>query len=152
MLSDLKQSVVFLQQLKLILIFNHEQKEFKANDIKHIKKIFFYPWERAIKHKLRTNKGKSYPYVNSSMSHVLYDQEASFHYWGPLDRRITLIQLQWLSFSSKNLITWLSPSHFFRIPAQAWVQATRFGPFTNVGPIDFFFSFGTSHPFGIHFM
>jgi len=32
-----KQSVVFLQQLKLILNFNHEQKEFKANEVKHFK-------------------------------------------------------------------------------------------------------------------
>ena len=52
MLSDLKpsvvskkQSVVFLQQLKLILNFNHEQKEFKADDIKHIKKIFIHEKE-----------------------------------------------------------------------------------------------------------
>jgi len=35
-----KQSVVFLQQLKLILKFNHEQKKIKANDINHFKKIF----------------------------------------------------------------------------------------------------------------
>jgi len=46
-LSDLKksvvskkQSVVFLQQLKLTLNFNHEQKEFKAKDIKHFKEDF----------------------------------------------------------------------------------------------------------------
>jgi len=32
-----KQSVVFLQQLKLFLNFNHEQKEFKAYDINHNK-------------------------------------------------------------------------------------------------------------------
>jgi len=32
-----KQSVVFLQQLKLILNFNHEQKEFKADEDKHFK-------------------------------------------------------------------------------------------------------------------
>ena len=73
-----KQSVVFLQQLKLFLNFNHEQKEFKADDTKRTKKIFNH--ERGLlQHKLRTNKGKSYPYVKSSMSHVLYDQEASFH-------------------------------------------------------------------------
>jgi len=73
-----KQLVVFLQQLKLFLNFNHEQKEFKANDTKRIKKILNH--ERGLlQHKLRTNKGKSYPYFNSSMSHVLYDQEASFH-------------------------------------------------------------------------
>jgi len=77
-LSDPKQSVVFLQQLKLFLNFNHEQKEFKADDIKRIKKIFNHG-KGLLKHKLRTNKGKSYSYVNSSMSHVLYDQEASFH-------------------------------------------------------------------------
>jgi len=35
-----KQSVVFLQQLKLILKFNHEQKEFKANEIKNFKEDF----------------------------------------------------------------------------------------------------------------
>jgi len=34
--------------------------------------------------KLKTNKGKSYPHFNFSMSHVLYDQEASFHCRGPL--------------------------------------------------------------------
>jgi len=33
-----KQSIVFLQQLKLILNFNHEQKEFKADEVKHFKK------------------------------------------------------------------------------------------------------------------
>jgi len=32
-----KQSVVFLQQLKLILNFNHEHKEFKVNEDKHFK-------------------------------------------------------------------------------------------------------------------
>jgi len=37
MLSDPKQSVVFLQQLKLFLNFNHEHKEFKADDIHHNK-------------------------------------------------------------------------------------------------------------------
>ena len=42
MLSDPKQSVVFLQQLKLILNFNYEQKEFKVDDIKHIEKIFIH--------------------------------------------------------------------------------------------------------------
>jgi len=36
-LSDPKQSVVFLQQLKLFLNFNHEQKQFKADDINHNK-------------------------------------------------------------------------------------------------------------------
>jgi len=34
-----KQSVVFLQQLKLFLNFNHEQKDFKADNIMHNKKI-----------------------------------------------------------------------------------------------------------------
>ena len=38
MLLDSKQSVVFLQQLKLILNFNHEQKKFKADEVKHINK------------------------------------------------------------------------------------------------------------------
>ena len=32
-----KQSVVFLHQLKLFLNFNHEQKEFKVDDINHNK-------------------------------------------------------------------------------------------------------------------
>ena len=73
-----KQSVVFLQQLKLFLNFNHEQKEFKADDTKRIKNIFNQE-TGLFQHKLRTNKGKSYPYVKSSMSHVFYDQEASFH-------------------------------------------------------------------------
>jgi len=40
MLLDSKQSVVFLQQLKLILNFNHEQKKFKAIDNKHFKEDF----------------------------------------------------------------------------------------------------------------
>jgi len=40
-----KQSVVFLQQLKLILNFNYEQKEFKADDIKRIKNIFIHEKE-----------------------------------------------------------------------------------------------------------
>jgi len=70
-----KQSFVFLQQLKLFLNFNHEQKEFKADDTKRIKNIFNQE-KGLLQHKLRTNKGKSYPYVKSSMSHVLYDQEA----------------------------------------------------------------------------
>ena len=39
MLSGSKQSivssVVFLQRLKLIFNFNHEQKEFKADEVKH---------------------------------------------------------------------------------------------------------------------
>ena len=35
-----KQSVVFLQELKLILNFNYEQKEFKADDTKHIKDFY----------------------------------------------------------------------------------------------------------------
>jgi len=35
-----KQLVVFLQQLKMILKLNYEQKEFKANDIKHFKEDF----------------------------------------------------------------------------------------------------------------
>jgi len=35
-----KQSVVFLQQLKLILKLNHEQKKIKANDINHFKEDF----------------------------------------------------------------------------------------------------------------
>jgi len=32
-----KQSVVFLQQLKLILNFNYEQKDFKADEITYFK-------------------------------------------------------------------------------------------------------------------
>jgi len=32
-----KQSVVFLRQLTPILNFNHEQKEFKADEVKHFK-------------------------------------------------------------------------------------------------------------------
>jgi len=60
------------------LNFNHEQKEFKADGTKRIKNIFNQ--ERGLlQHKLRTNRGKSYPYVKSSMSDVIYDQEASFH-------------------------------------------------------------------------
>jgi len=32
-----KQSVACMQQLKLILNFNHKQKEFKADEVKHFK-------------------------------------------------------------------------------------------------------------------
>ena len=32
-----KQSIVFLKQLKLILNFNYEHKEFKADENKHLK-------------------------------------------------------------------------------------------------------------------
>jgi len=40
----------------------------------NIKRLFNHKKEQ----KLKTNKGKSYPQFNSSISHVLYDQEAFF--------------------------------------------------------------------------
>jgi len=49
-----------LQQLKLILNFNHEQKKFKADEVKHFKEDIL-PCERTLKQKLRTEKGRYYP-------------------------------------------------------------------------------------------
>jgi len=79
-LSDPKQLVVFLQQLKLFLNFNHEQKQFKADDINHNKIVLTMRRNFETEIEKKKNKGQSYPYVDSSMSHVLFDQETSFHY------------------------------------------------------------------------
>jgi len=106
-LLDLKQSVVskkqlvvFLQQLKTVfffLILIMSRRISKQMTLINIKRLFNHEKEQ----KLKTNKGKSYPHFNSSMSHVLYDQEASFHCRGPLH----IIDLASMTvFLFKNLI------------------------------------------------